>query len=109
MDIAVLAGVLCNGVRGSPALCATVPGDPEEQQQRRLLHQSVSGAAHSQHPAHLLLVRKTRRGMCFDMIMSLCLSWILFHLLSSFLLLLPFGRHRPSYEVILKTSHDVRN
>lgn len=59
MDIAVVAGVLPHGVWGSPALCATVPGHPEEQQQRGLLHQSLPGAAHSQHSAHLLLVRET--------------------------------------------------
>lgn len=59
MDVAVLAGVLPHGVRGSPALCATVPGDPEKQQQRWLLHQSLPGAALGQHPAYLFLVSKT--------------------------------------------------
>lgn len=60
MDAAALAGVLPHGFRGSPALCATVSGDPEEQQQRGLLHPGLPGAAHSQHPAHLFLVRKTQ-------------------------------------------------
>lgn len=59
MDVAVLAGVLPHGFWGSPALCATISGDPEQQQQRGLLHPSLSGAAYCQHPAHLLLVRKT--------------------------------------------------
>ncbi len=58
MDFALVAGILPHGVWGISALCATVPGDPKEQQQRGLLHQSVLGAAHSKHPAHLLLVRK---------------------------------------------------
>lgn len=59
MDVAVLAGVLLHGFWGSPPLCTTIPGDPEQQQQRGLLHPSLSGAAYRQHPAHLLLVRKT--------------------------------------------------
>lgn len=59
MDVAVLAGVLPHGFWGSPALCTTIPEDPEQQQQRGLLHPSLSGAAYRQHPAHLLLVRKT--------------------------------------------------
>lgn len=59
MDVAVLAGVLPHGFWGSPALCATIPRYPEQQQQRGLLHPSLSGATYRQHPAHLLLVRKT--------------------------------------------------
>lgn len=59
MDVAVLAGVLPHGLWGSSALYATIPGDPEQQEQRGLLHPSLSGAAYRQHPAHLLLVRKT--------------------------------------------------
>lgn len=57
MDAAVLAGVLPHGVWRGPALSATVPGDPDEQQHRRLLHKSLPGTALSQHPAYLLLVR----------------------------------------------------
>lgn len=54
---AVLAGLLHHGVRRSRPLCASVPGDPEEQQHRGLLHQSLPGAARRKHPAHFLLVR----------------------------------------------------
>lgn len=57
MDAAVLVGVLPHGLRRGPAIRASVPGHPEEQQQRRFLHPGVSSAAHRQHPAHLLLVR----------------------------------------------------
>lgn len=57
MDAALLAGFLSHGVRRGPALCATVPRDPEEQQHRGLLHQSLPCVAHSQHPAYILLVR----------------------------------------------------
>ena len=62
---AVLDGVLTHGVRGGPALRAPVPGHPEEQPQRRLLHQSLPRAAHRQHPAHLLLVSNTRKAFHF--------------------------------------------
>lgn len=68
MDAALLDGVLRHGVRGSPALCPTVPGYPEEQQQRGLLHKSLPGAAHSQHPAHFFLVRKREKSLCFHLI-----------------------------------------
>lgn len=57
MDVAVLAGVLRHGLRRGPAVCAAVPGHPEEQQLRGLLHPGLPGAAHRQHPAHLLLVK----------------------------------------------------
>lgn len=62
MVVAVVAGFLPHGVWRSFALRPTVPGDPEEQQQRGLLNQSVPGVTHSKHPAHFLLVRKRRRG-----------------------------------------------
>lgn len=63
MDVAVLAGVLPHGLRRSPAVRATVPGHPEEQQLRGLLHPGLPGAAHRQHPAHLLLVRGEKKMM----------------------------------------------
>lgn len=57
VDVLLLAGILPHGVWWGPALRSPVPGDSAEWQQRRLLHQSVPGVAHSQYPAHLFLVR----------------------------------------------------
>lgn len=59
VDDLVLAGVLPDGVWWGAAVHPPVPGDPEERDQRGLLHQGVPCAAHSQHPAHLFLVRTT--------------------------------------------------
>lgn len=61
MDAAVLAGVLPHGLRRSAAVRAAVPGHPEEQQLRGLLHPGLPGAARRQHPAHLLLVNDKRK------------------------------------------------
>lgn len=51
-----MVGVMCDGVWWCRALHSPVPGDPEKQQHRGLLHPGVSGAAHRQHTSYLLLV-----------------------------------------------------
>lgn len=58
LDAAVPAGVRRHGVRRRPALRPAVPGDPEEQQHRGLLHPGLPGSARSQHPADILLVEQ---------------------------------------------------
>lgn len=69
-DVLVLAGVLPHGVWRGLAVRSPVPADPEEWLQRGLFHQGVPCAAHSQHPAHLFLVRTTTDGQTRHMALT---------------------------------------
>lgn len=56
MDASVPFGVPPHGVWGRLAVHPAVSGDPEKQQHRGLLHQSLPGSTRSQHLANILLV-----------------------------------------------------